>query len=764
MERSVSKADLVGVPTNAGTVVGPAISTEKALAEVLAGVVHGDGVTAESHFFDDLGADSMVMAQFCARVRKRADLPSVSMKDIYRYPTIKSLSAALAEPPPTLPAESLPTHNLQAPKRSEPPPPTAMEASPRASTAQYVVCGVLQLTAFLGYTSLYVAIVARGYLWVAAGTGVLDIYLRAVLFGGGAFVSLCVLPIVAKWVLVGRWKRQQIRIWSLRYFRFWLVKTLIRTNPLARIGIGSPLYVLYLRALGARVGKGVVIFSPTPVCTDLLAIGDGTVVRKGAFLSGYRAHAGLIETGSVTLGKEVVVSEVTVLDIETSLGDGAQLGHSSSLHSGQAVPAGERWHGSPAQRTEVDYRAVVPTDGGSLRRVLYPLSQLLGLVLVSMPLVIGGAVILVREVPQIPALLDSAHLSPAGLSFYLEALAGSTVLMFGGLLLGLLVVGIVPRLLNLAIEPDRVYPLFGIHYFLHRTIARLTNVKIFTYLFGDSSSIVYYLRYIGYNLNKVVQTGSNFGTGVVHESPYLSSVGSGTVVADGLSINNADYSSTSFRVSQATIGAHNFLGNNIAYPSQGKTGDNCLLGTKVMVPIDGKVREGVGLLGSPSFEIPRSVLRDTSLELGSTERRRRLAAKNKHNLGNPGLGPAGAVDARVRPHHAGHARRGPLPSLRTRRAHCAVCRLHAVHAGVLHLRGTRLDRLSAAAPPVLLDLRSLLLVARTLLEAFRAGVAEAVPGHTIQDHPVAAARSSAGQKSLRRRLWPSGEDPPNHRR
>ena len=120
---------------------------------------------------------------------------------------------------------------------------------------------------------------------------------------------------------------------------------------------------------------------------------------------------------------------------------------------------------------------------------------------------------------------------------------------------------------------------------------------------------------------------------MVHESPYLSAVGSGTVVADGLSINNADYSSTSFRVSQATIGAHSFLGNSITYPSQAKTGDNCLLATKAMVPVDGNVREGVGLLGSPSFEIPRSVLRDTSLDIRSAdELRRRLAAKNRHNV------------------------------------------------------------------------------------------------------------------------------------
>ena len=107
-----------------------------------------------------------------------------------------------------------------------------------------------------------------------------------------------------------------------------------------------------------------------------------------------------------------------------------------------------------------------------------------------------------------------------------------------------------------------------------------------------------------------------------HETPFLSSVGTGTVVADGLSIVNADFSRTSFRVSRASIGAHNFLGNDIAYPSQGRTGDNCLLATKVMVPIDGPVRENVGLLGSPSFEIPRSVQRDV---VSSWAARRRCA-------------------------------------------------------------------------------------------------------------------------------------------
>ena len=79
---------------------GAGAGAESALAEVLADVVHVERVPVDSNFFTDLGADSMVMAQFCARVRKRADLPAVSMKDIYQHPTIRSLAAALGPATP----------------------------------------------------------------------------------------------------------------------------------------------------------------------------------------------------------------------------------------------------------------------------------------------------------------------------------------------------------------------------------------------------------------------------------------------------------------------------------------------------------------------------------------------------------------------------------------------------------------------------------------------------------------------------------------
>ncbi|MGW7052600.1 Pls/PosA family non-ribosomal peptide synthetase [Streptomyces sp. NPDC054887] len=598
---------------------GPVTDTERDLAEVMADVVHVERVPVDSHFFDDLGANSLVMAHFCARVRKREDLPSVSMKDIYRYPTIRSLAVGLGE---------------AAPAPAQAPAPGQDRVVEPASTLRYVLCGTGQLLLFLAYTSLAGIATARGYVWVADGSGALGTYLRSVVFGGIAFVGLCAFPVAAKWILVGRWKAGEFPVWGITYLRFWTVRVLLHANPMI-LFVGNPLYVLYLRTLGARIGAHVTILSKTvPVCTDLLRIGSGTVVRKDAYFLCYRAHAGRIETGEITLGRDVFVGEKTVLDIGTAMGDGAQLGHTSALYRGQRVPDGERWHGSPAQRTGVDYVRVAPVRCGTSRRAWYGLLTLVQLFLLYIPLTVGGLYILLNQIPALGDTLAPGTVGFTSPDLYLDALIVSLALFFGLVVIGLAALLTVPRLLNLVIRPDKVYPLYGLHYSVHRTITRLTNVKFFLWLFGDSSYVVNYLRSLGYDLSRVEQTGSNFGSDVQHETPYLTSVGSGTMIADGLSVMNAEFSSTSFRVSRTSIGPHNFLGNHIAYPVGGRTGDNCLLGTKVMVPLDGELREGVGLLGSPCFEIPRTVERDARFDHLRTGRRlrRNLRAKNRYNL------------------------------------------------------------------------------------------------------------------------------------
>ena len=106
--------------------------TEAALAEVLAELLRLDRVPVDGNFFQELGADSLVMAHFCARLRKRGSFPPVSIKDVYSHPTISSLAAAITQ---TAPA---------------PVAPTVVEKATPTSGVEYVSCAVLQALFYLG--------------------------------------------------------------------------------------------------------------------------------------------------------------------------------------------------------------------------------------------------------------------------------------------------------------------------------------------------------------------------------------------------------------------------------------------------------------------------------------------------------------------------------------------------------------------------------------------------------------------------------------
>ncbi|GAA5147302.1 hypothetical protein GCM10023321_08110 [Pseudonocardia eucalypti] len=623
------------VPAVAAASAAPAVvrcvdastDLERALGEIFAEVAQLSRVSVNSHFFNDLDADSLRMAHFCARIRKSDDLPSISMKDVYKHSTIRSLAKAIAPEPsqPRRPARPLLPEIVPVSRRS------------------YLLCGALQLMFFLGAAYLGAFVLVRGFEWISTGEGWVNVYERAVVFSLGSLAAYCLLPILAKWMLIGRWKPAQIRLWSLTYLRFWLVKTLMRTSPMV-LFVGSPLYLFYLRALGAKIGRGVVILSRhVPLCTDLLTIGANTVIRKESYFNGYRAHAGVITTGRISLGARVFVGENTVIDINTRMGDGSQLGHSSSLHPGQTVPPQRRWHGCPARPSRANYQTVPPAHRVAARRFFYSVWQVLRLALFGPPML--AAMFTVVEVMlgsgfTLPSVPRPGVLGVHSATYYAEVLLVAIQGFFISIFLGLLAVGILPRMLRPLLPPDRLYPLYGIRYWVHRTITRMTNIKFFQQLYGDSSYITGYLRWAGYDLGRpVVQSGSNFGSELKHDNSHLTKIGTGTMIADGLSVINAGYSHTSFGVREVSIGPDNYFGNHIAYPVGGRTGANCLLATKVAVPLFGPVRQGVGLLGSPAFEIPRSVERDSRFDHlhDGEEFRIRLRAKNLHNQATMGL-------------------------------------------------------------------------------------------------------------------------------
>lgn len=600
--------------------VAPRTETEQALMGALTGVMNIERASVEDNFFQDLGAHSLLMARFGAEIRQKLNISSVSMQDIYLNPTIEKLARHLD----ALPDEA----SKQGQHKSN------RESFHVPSDLAYYGCGALQFASYLVWSMALLWITVTGIEWTyAAMPDVFETYRRTVIFFPATVVFLSVVPIAAKWLLIGKWKEETIPIWSLRYFRFWVVKRLIRSAPM--VLLGDPFRNLYLRLLGAKIGANCVIRAKfLPVCTDLISIGPNTVVAKDSIINGYKARSNYIHTGPIQIGANAVVSEACVLDINTTMEDDTQLGHASSLNEGQRVPQGKHYHGCPGQETTVDYCAVEPRVCTPLRRWSYSVL----VAIAAFHAIVIPVLVLYFFFPHFDdAVIDPLFPHKMPLQSLLQ-LGGHTLLLtfatfFGGVILELLNIGVVPRLLNLMLQKDRTYVLYGVHYFAHRLIVLISNSVFFNRLFGDSSAIVHYMRWVGWKLNKVIQTSSNFGMNQRHENPFLCDVGSGTMVSGGLKVINETMSSTSFKLGMVKIEAYNYLGNDLHMPAGHKIGANVLLATKTLVPMDGPVRENGGLLGSPAFEIPRATERDRQMaKMDGATRRHKLRKKNRYNL------------------------------------------------------------------------------------------------------------------------------------
>src|SRR6266545_3956850 len=438
---SSNKADRKNLPPPKGprfsagsaNFVAPRNEMEQALAQALIEVMKIERVSVEDNFFQDLGAHSLLMARFGSEIRKRLNVSSVSMRDIYLNPTIEKLAQHLS----AATDESIAVVAPRDPVRI-------------ASNFEYYTCGALQALYYIAFTALSLWLLVVGFGWTYAAIGnPAEAYLRIVAFSLGTFALYTSVPIALKWILIGRWKEEVIPVWSLRYFRFWLVKTLIRSAPMAQF-IGSPMYNVYLRLLGAKIGRNTTIESSLlPVCTDMLSVGDNTIVRRDCMILGYRAQSNYIYTGPVSIGDNVFIGEATKLDINTVMENDTQLGHASSLQFGQRVPQGKHYQGSPAQETTADYRSVEPMKCTALRRWLYSGVQVAIATAITSPAV---TLLLYKAFPHLyqftsAPLLDYYAPGPALLLLAIEMLFLTLGLTLSALIFGLVTIYVVPRVL-----------------------------------------------------------------------------------------------------------------------------------------------------------------------------------------------------------------------------------------------------------------------------------------------------------------------------
>ncbi|MGW4328509.1 Pls/PosA family non-ribosomal peptide synthetase [Nocardia sp. NPDC004573] len=169
-----------------------------------------------------------------------------------------------------------------------------------------------------------------------------------VLLAAGAVAGAS--AVAAKWLLVGRIRTGEHPLWSSFVWRNEVSDTFVETVAapwFARAATGTPVLNLWLRGLGAEIGRGVWCESYWLPEADLVTLGDGATVERGCVVQTHLFHDRIMAMDTVTLGAGATLGPHCVALPASALGDGATIGPASLVMRGDAVPASTRWWGNP---------------------------------------------------------------------------------------------------------------------------------------------------------------------------------------------------------------------------------------------------------------------------------------------------------------------------------------------------------------------------------------------------------------------------------
>ncbi|MFI8261175.1 Pls/PosA family non-ribosomal peptide synthetase [Streptomyces sp. NPDC085665] len=185
-----------------------------------------------------------------------------------------------------------------------------------------------------------------------AGPGVWGTALLSgvVLLAAGAAAGA--VSVAAKWLLVGRHRAGEHPLWSGFVWRNELADTFVEVLAvpwLAGSVPGTPLLNLWLRGLGARIGRGVWCESYWLPESDLVELGDGVTVNRGCVLQTHLFHDRILRTDTVVLREGATLGPGGIVLPGSSVGAHSTLGPASLVMAGESVPADTRWLGNPIE-------------------------------------------------------------------------------------------------------------------------------------------------------------------------------------------------------------------------------------------------------------------------------------------------------------------------------------------------------------------------------------------------------------------------------
>ncbi|WP_396643355.1 Pls/PosA family non-ribosomal peptide synthetase [Microbacterium sp.] len=155
---------------------------------------------------------------------------------------------------------------------------------------------------------------------------------------------------LVKWMLVGVIHAGEKPLWSSFVWRTEVSDTFVEMVAapwFARAATGTPALAVWLRSLGAKIGRGVWCESywlPEP---DLVTLGDASTVNRGCVVQTHLFHDRIMSMDVVTIEPGGTLGPHSVILPAASIGAHATVGPASLVMRGETVPIGSRWSGNP---------------------------------------------------------------------------------------------------------------------------------------------------------------------------------------------------------------------------------------------------------------------------------------------------------------------------------------------------------------------------------------------------------------------------------
>jgi non-ribosomal peptide synthetase-like protein len=564
-------------------------ATERTIAEAFAEFVpHRGDIGFGDDFFLDLGGNSLVAAQVVSRLRRNPATASLTMRDVYEARTVAALATRAAAAPAAASARAAgPAARLTG------------GGSPGA-LAQLAWVGVsLVPGAAMAYVVLFAVLPALDR---TVGTVPLLLGLPLLAF----LAELAWLPVAllltacAKALLIGRYRPGRHAYLGSFHVRHWIVVHLAHTIPWTLVQ-GSELCNACLRALGARIGRGVHIARGVDLAAggwDLLELGDGVTVGRDAALGVAEYRSRELVLAPVTLGPGATLDTRAHVEGGARVERDGYLGCLALLPRGATIPAGESWEGVPAAPT-----GTAPAAAG-LPRAWPAVPHAIALL---------GARALAFWLPLAPGLvLAAACLRPGapGTGLLPAPFAGiplalAPLLLVAGYALSQPMQALVARLFGSVREGD--HPLrsgTGIAITMKDHAVEMANAALSGTLMWP-----WWLRAAG------ARVGSKCEISTIMETvPELLEVGDECFLADGIYLGRPRLHRGFAECRRTRLSRNTFLGNHVVVPAGASLPPGILLGICTLAD-PAAIREGTSWFGLPPLELPRREVAESEREL-----------------------------------------------------------------------------------------------------------------------------------------------------